>query len=90
MPRARVLTLHTTDEVYQALQELGVAPDGVRVMARKGVQRLVLLTDISAVIANIVKQEMLARGGDAAVPAGAYELRDGVTQALLMGTLQQY
>jgi dihydropteroate synthase len=48
------------------------------------------LTDVDAGTANILKQEMLAAGGDAAVAIGTVSCKIEKTDILLMGTVKQY
>lgn len=90
MKTVRVLSLHTQDEVRRAFQELGATPSGVDIMAPKAVHRLVKVEGVAAVAANILKQEMLSRGGDVAIPSDAYYLKDGLCDIILLGTLRQY
>jgi len=59
-------------------------------MAPKGVHRLVRLDGVSPVVANILKQEMLSLGGEAALPANIYELQGPAGAAILMGTVKHY
>lgn len=69
---------------------MGVHPGGIAIMAPKAVFRLVKVCGADPRAANIVKQEMLARGGDAAVPASVSDFDLGPADLLLAGTLSQY
>ncbi|MHA1339616.1 MAG: dihydropteroate synthase [Promethearchaeota archaeon] len=51
--------------IFQRL--IGVTPAGSRIMAKKMVSRLILLENLTVPQALILKQEMLARGGDVAI-----------------------
>ena len=77
-------------QARRRLQELQVDPRGVQIMAPKSVQRLVRLQGLSVRAANILKQEMLARGGEVALPRGASLLGGEWTEAVVMGTAGQF
>ncbi|MHA1109571.1 MAG: dihydropteroate synthase [Promethearchaeota archaeon] len=49
------------------LRRMGVTPAGARIMDEKMLTKLILLENVTAPQALILKQEMLARGGDVAV-----------------------
>ncbi len=88
--RAEVVRAEDAAAAAQILRRIGVHPGGVAIMARKAVFRLVLLRDVDPRAANIIKQEMLARGGDAAVADSVAGFSPEPTDVLLMGTLAQY
>ena len=58
-------------------------------MIPKAVFKCIKLKNISNRAANILKQEMLSKGGEAAVAKEALDSQ-GSTDVLLMGTLKQY
>ncbi|MQL53289.1 dihydropteroate synthase [Desulfofundulus thermobenzoicus] len=77
----------------QALAEIaavGADRAGCRLMAPKAVHRVLKVSGLTPIQANILKQEMLARGGEAAVARGVVEHRVNRTDVLLMGTLKQF
>lgn len=59
-------------------------------MAPKAVHRLVMLEGLLPKQANIIKQEMLSKGGEAAVSRGVIDCSIRESSVLLMGTLKQY
>jgi dihydropteroate synthase len=67
-----------------------VHPVGVQIMALKAVYRLVKFEAVDPKTANIVKQEMLARGGEVAVADTVGKFEDKKTDIIIMGTLAQY
>lgn len=76
----------------QALKEIiGVGSDiaGSRWMAPKAVYRVLKISGLSPQQANIIKQEMLGKGGDAAVNRGVINCSVSTSDVLLMGTLRQ-
>ncbi len=70
-------------------QQIGVDPYGIEAMAPKTLNVNLLLKDQSCKIANIIKQEMLSIGGDAAVARGSVACSIASTDVLIMGTLKQ-
>ncbi len=72
------------------MKKINVNPAGTEIMALKAVFRLVKFEQVDPKAANIVKQEMLSRGGDVAVSetVGMFEAQK--TDLLIMGTLAQY
>ena len=69
---------------------VGVHRPGLKIMADKGSFILVKLRDVRTPAANILKQEMLAKGGEAAVGYAAIYGRQNKTDVILMGTKRQY
>ena len=76
-------------DIASEMERIGVFPEGIRIMEKKGVFRVILLEKVSLRQAIIIKQEMLSKGGDAAVNAGVASLDGGPTDILLMGTVSQ-
>jgi dihydropteroate synthase len=82
--------LENKAEALQILTAIGADPAGCRLMAPKAVHRLIMLEGVTPGQANIIKQEMLARGGEAAVARGVANHSIKETAVLLMGTLKHY
>ncbi len=61
----------------------------VKTMAQKTITKVVRLSGIRCPMANILKQEMLSLGGDAAVHKDAVSCKIESTDVLLIGTLKQ-
>ncbi|HBX23725.1 MAG TPA: dihydropteroate synthase [Desulfotomaculum sp.] len=59
-------------------------------METKALHRLIKIYDLSPKQANIIKQEMLGKGGDAAVTRGTVDSSVEKTDVLMMGTEKQY
>ena len=85
-----LLKINTVDEAKEAIASVGASPVSVNIMAPKAVFRVIKVTGVSATAANILKQDMLAKGGDAAVHAGVVNCRQNVSDVILMGTVKQY
>lgn len=73
----------------QELERIGVDPGGISQMLPKLQHHTLLLTQVRAAAANIIKQEMLSLGGDAAVTRGTVSCAVPHTDLLLMGTRKQ-
>jgi len=65
---------------------LGAHPGGVAIMAAKYTARALYVKNLSAVAANILKQEALAAGAEAAVHWGVIDHSVAHSDALLFGT----
>lgn len=80
-----IISIAAQSEAAGLQKRLGVAPEGIDAMAPLSVSRLVRVGGLDARNANILKQEMLAAGGDAALPADIYDLEGGAGEALIIG-----
>jgi len=72
-----------------AFAGIGVGEDGARALSGKGSFRALSLRGLTSMEAIVIKQEMLARGGDAAIPMGALRCDPGDMEVLVLGTLAQ-
>ncbi len=84
------ISVENKAEALRALASVGADDAGCRWMAPKAVHRLVMLEGVKPHQANIIKQEMLGKGGEAAVSRGVINNSVAETKVLLMGTLKQY
>ena len=85
----RICRYDSGDEAKAALHNLGVDPVGIACMAPKMRHRCVLIRGLKPKAANIIKQDMLSLGADAAVARGTVECSIPYTDVILMGTLKQ-
>ena len=85
----RIVDILSREEAVEILQRIGVDPYGIGAMAPKAVNINILLEEQPCKIANILKQEMLSLGGDAAVARGSVACSVEATDVLIMGTLKQ-
>lgn len=88
--QVRVIVVRNRNEAWREIERIGADEAGCRLMAPKAVHRLVKISGLRPVPANIIKQEMLARGGEAAVSRGTVTHAVEETDVLLMGTLKQF
>ncbi|WP_320055464.1 dihydropteroate synthase [Desulfuromonas thiophila] len=85
----RLLQLDSNAHVRAVLEALGADPAGVTHMVDKVGRLNVLLPQVPCGAANILKQEMLALGAEAAVARGTVSGRQAQTDVLLMATAKQ-
>jgi len=72
------------------MRDIQVDPYGIEIMLPKTSCYLIKLNALSNIAANILKQEMLSLGADAAIARGALTGRSKKTDCLLMGNLSQF
>lgn len=72
------------------MEKIGVDPAGVRIMAPKQAHFNLKLEGLTPAQANILKQDMLSIGGEAAVARGAASCSVDSTGAIVSGTLRQF
>ena len=85
----RYLQISSPAEAARCLKEIGVDPYGIEAMVPKMSGMNIRLDDIKPAVANIIKQEMLSLGGDAAVSRGTIDCTVRRTDIILMGTEKQ-
>ncbi|MEQ8202080.1 MAG: dihydropteroate synthase, partial [Syntrophomonadaceae bacterium] len=83
------MMISNQQEARRFLEDIGASPAGVDYMVPKGVWRCLKLRNIPDRAANIIKQEMLSKGGEAAVAKEAL-MGQGMHDVLVMGTLRQF
>jgi len=90
--RFRVRVLQTDDlaEVARELERTESDPEGVGLIARKGRTLLVRLDDVSLKASPLLKQELLALGGDAAQARGVADHSVARSVVVLAATVGQY
>jgi dihydropteroate synthase len=77
------------DDLTEILRRTGVDEGGFGVLSRKGSFRILNVRGVSSMEALIIKQEMLARGGDAAIPKLALRCDKRPEEVLIFGTIAQ-
>ncbi len=79
------------ESVKDAASEMAkIGATGIDIMAPKAVFRVIKLHGVRNAMANIIKQEALSIGAEAAVNAGTVNCSVPKTDVILMGTLKQY
>lgn len=85
----RLLRIESEAEARREILQIGADPAGAKHMAAKMIGRVVKLSNVSCRAANVLKQEMLALGGDAAVARGSVACSIPATDVILIGSLKQ-
>jgi dihydropteroate synthase len=85
----RPLILRNTAEARRELERIGVDPAGIGRMLPKMELLPILVPDLRAAAANIIKQELLSLGGDAAVARGTVACSIEKTDVLLIASRKQ-
>ncbi len=86
----RLISARNPDEIQKEFTRIGVSPEGIELMLSKGEFIIVKVGNISAQAANILKQEMLAKGGEVALGKQLAYLGLEKGEAIIMGTKTQY
>jgi dihydropteroate synthase len=81
----RILQIRNLQEAKTELEKIKVSSQGVEVMSPKCLGMSIKLTDVHVGAANILKQEMLSVGGDAAVARGVVNGVEKVSDVILLG-----
>jgi dihydropteroate synthase len=89
-PLIRRIDILSIEDAKSEMELIGVHPDGIRVMAGKSFIRPIKIYSLSPYQANILKQEMLSIGADAANSAGCINCSCDKSDVLLLGTPAHY
>ncbi len=82
----RFLPYESEGALRQQMSALGADSHGIQIMLPKARFHRLKVEGLGFAAANILKQEMLAKGGDAAISGNIYFGEEQTTDALLMGT----
>jgi dihydropteroate synthase len=84
----KIIKIKNLEEAVAIFKKIGVDPYGIDAMASKTINVNILIENQPCKIANIIKQEMLSIGGDAAVARGSVSCSVPVSDILIMGTVK--
>lgn len=87
---ARIIVLPDLGAAEKEMRAIGVDGAGVKIMGPKAVSRALKLKNIKPTPANIIKQEMLSIGGEAAAAYGMIDHSAAAVDMLLLGTLKHF
>ena len=90
MFNARVLDVRSVDEIKRVMKKVGSTAAGINIMARKADMRLIKLENVGTKEVNIIKQELLSAGGDAATHWGTLDHSVQESDLILLATMSQY
>lgn len=84
-----ILNVKNITEAEIEIEKIDAHPTAVKIMALKAVHRLIKFRNIDSKTANIMKQEMLSRGGDVAISRDVGSFKSNSTDLIIMGNLAQ-
>lgn len=90
MHNVRVVTIDSLFQAKEELKKIGVDSYGIRLMTPKALSFAVKLEKVRPQAANILKQEALSLGAEAATSRGVIDLKRKRSDVLLLGTEKQY
>lgn len=90
MVNARIVQFNNMHVSKEEIRKIGVDANSIPYLASKALFIVMKIENISAYAANIIKHEMLAKGGDAAVNRGVFDCSVKDSDVILMGTYGQY
>jgi dihydropteroate synthase len=85
----KIINIKDSAEAMAVFKNIGVDPYGIDAMISKIIHLNILIEKQPCKIANIIKQEMLSVGGDAAVARGSVACSVALSSILVMGTIKQ-
>jgi dihydropteroate synthase len=83
---AELLEIKNIEDCQKAMLLIGVTSNGSQIMKKKTMIYNILINNVSTTEALIIKQEMLARGGDAALPRDAVSHETQKVSLIISGT----
>lgn len=86
---ARILRLEGLQAVEREMVSIGCDDAGIKIMAAKAIHHAVKLDKVNIKAANLLKQTMLSKGGEAAVSKGVADFSAEYSDVLLLGTVRQ-
>lgn len=84
-----VLFLKEPKDLIEEFKKIGVDWGGIKIMRPKGSLKAVKISALPVFLANILKQQMLSLGGDAAISRGSITGQSKVTDCIILGTPSQ-
>jgi len=78
------------EDAQREMKLINAHPDGIRIMSQKAVFMPLKIQGISPFAANVLKQEMLSMGAEAATCAGCIDCSCEKADVILLGTLAHY
>lgn len=84
----RILAISSKEEFIQELKKIGVTPKGIEAMQDKAQCLVIKLHNVRTGAANILKQDMISLGADAAVAHGVVNGSVDRSDVLLFGSIK--
>lgn len=86
----RILNLDSPDKIRAEMRKIGADARGIGIMTPKASFRAIKLEGLNFAAANIIKQEMLSKGGEATTSRLVYSKEETESDVLLLGTSRHY
>lgn len=86
---AKILKITSLASAQKEMEQLGVSKAGARIMAPKMIFAVIKISSVRNALANILKQECLSCGADAAVHWKTVGCKIKETDVLVFGTIAQ-
>jgi len=90
MINARLLFIENMSTAREEIRKIGVDAVSIPWLSNKALFITMKIENVSTFAANIIKQEMLGKGGDVAVNRGVANFSTQTSDILIMGTYSQY
>ncbi|ADG81098.1 dihydropteroate synthase [Thermincola potens] len=90
MIRVRAIDINDSEKATKEISAIGPDEFGLKWMKPKAVHRTLKIEGIRTAVANIIKQEMLSKGGEVVLPRQAGNNTVDTCDILLMGTVRQF
>jgi len=88
--QVRIVSIDDSLSARSEMGKIGVHETGIRLMEKKAIFYSIKLENVKSQAANIIKQEMLALGGEAAVSWDVISFSRKRSDVLLLGTERQF
>ena len=88
--KIRILTLKNDLDAVKNINQVGVYPESIKFLKPKAFHLIVKLERIRSAACNIIKQEMLSIGADAAVSKDVITGKTKYSDCLLFGNISQF
>ncbi len=85
----KIIQINSLEEAAEEMKKIDVDPRGIEIMKKKFIFKVLKLKDVKTAWANIIKQEMLSLGADAATSEDTVGCKKPTTDVLLAGTVSQ-
>ncbi|GAB4264755.1 dihydropteroate synthase [Thermincola ferriacetica] len=90
MIRVRAININDSEKATKEISAIGPDEFGLKWMKPKAVHRTLKIEGIRTAVANIIKQEMLSKGGEVVLPRQAGNNTVDTCDILVMGTVRQF
>ncbi len=88
--QVRVISIDDSPSARSEMGKIGVHETGIRIMEKKAIFYSIKVENVKSQAANIIKQEMLSLGGEAAVSRDVLNFSRKKSDVLLLGTEKQF